>query len=494
MSAGRRRTVKALVALGSVLAFLSVFSIWVERQALDTDDWVDTSDQLIADETIRTAVGDFLVDQLYENVDIERELEDILPGETKGLAGPVSGGLRQFAGEGADQVLRTSTAQSLWQDANRSAHEQLVAVLEDEEGAVTTEGEEVNLDLGQLVVNLAEEVGIGTQVEERLPEETGEVTILRSDELQTAQDITTGVKGLAIVLSLLTILAFGLAVYLSRGSRWVTVLFSGAGLIAAGFAAIVAREVAGGIVVNELVADQSIEPAAERTWSIATSLMTSIATTAIVVGVLLGIAGWLASPTRSAHSTRRLLAPVLREYPAYVYTALAVLVGLYLLTAPAQNLRSLLTTLAIAGLAALGIRELRRQSEEEFPEASMEDTFGPTRDRLTGLWKSARVGERASKLGRSEKPGEGEGEGEGGDAERRTPPERGPAEHGPAADQAPASEQPTPVTRQQPVPPADPEESRLNRLERLAELHSKGVLTDEEFAAEKRRLLGGGGD
>jgi hypothetical protein len=36
------------------------------------------------------------------------------------------------------------------------------------------------------------------------------------------------------------------------------------------------------------------------------------------------------------------------------------------------------------------------------------------------------------------------------------------------------------------------EESRLRRLERLAELHEKGVLTDEELAAEKARVLGNG--
>ena len=35
----------------------------------------------------------------------------------------------------------------------------------------------------------------------------------------------------------------------------------------------------------------------------------------------------------------------------------------------------------------------------------------------------------------------------------------------------------------------DPEDARLERLERLADLHEKGVLTDEELAAEKARLL-----
>jgi putative oligomerization/nucleic acid binding protein len=40
--------------------------------------------------------------------------------------------------------------------------------------------------------------------------------------------------------------------------------------------------------------------------------------------------------------------------------------------------------------------------------------------------------------------------------------------------------------------PVDEEDSRLRRLERLAELREKGVLTEEEFAAEKARVLGGG--
>lgn len=456
MSPTRRRTVKALVVLGSVLAFFSVFAIWTERQALNTDDWVDTSDELIADETIRAAVADYLVDQLYENVDVEQELEDILPDDIKDLAGPASGGLRQVAGSGAEEVLKTSTAQTLWREANRTAHEQLIAVLEDESGAVSSSDGEVTLDLASLVTNLAEEVGIGTRLAEQLPEDAGQVTILRSNELKTAQDVAAGIKGLALVLSLLTFLCFGLAIYLSRGGRWVTVLFCGVGLVAAGFATIVARSVTGGVVVDQLVADESVRPAAESAWSISTSLMTSIAMTAIVVGVLFGIAGWLGSPAGSARSTRRFLAPILRDYAPYVYAGLAIVVGIYFLAAPTQNLRSLLTTLAIAGLAAFGIAELRKQTEEEFPDADLDDYVGGARRAVTGAVKSANIGERASKLRLPEvrRPTEAEGE---------RKPELG-------------TERDT--------------EARLSRLERLAELHDKGVLTEEEFLAEKSRLLG----
>src|SRR5260221_1838913 len=345
MSRGRRRTVKALVVLGSVLAFLSVFAIWIERQALNTPDWVSTSDKLLQNQTIRSAVAEYLVNQLYENVNVEKELREILPGDTKELAGPAAGGLRQVAGTRAEKVLETSTAQSLWEDANRSAHEQLVSVLEEKGEAVSTENGTVSLNLGSLLTNLANQVGIGQQLAEKLPPDAGQIKILRSDQLKTAQNIATAVKGLALVLSLLTFAAFAGAIYLSRDSRWVTVLFSGIGLIAAGFAVIVARHIAGGIVVGQLVVTESARPAGEAAWSIATSLMTSIATTVIVVGALFSIAGWLGSPTASAQASRRALAPILRGHVAYVYTGLAIIVGIYFLSAPTQGLRSLLPTL-----------------------------------------------------------------------------------------------------------------------------------------------------
>ena len=90
MGRGRRRLVKFLIALGSLLAFLSVFAIWTERQALNTDDWVATSGRLIENEEIRSAVADYLVDQLYENVDVEKKVEEILPDDFKDAAGPAA--------------------------------------------------------------------------------------------------------------------------------------------------------------------------------------------------------------------------------------------------------------------------------------------------------------------------------------------------------------------------------------------------------------------
>jgi hypothetical protein len=467
MSRGRRRLVRALVILGSILAFLSVLAIWTERQALNTDDWVDTSGQLLENETIRGALSDYLVDQLYENVDVRKELEEKFPEETKELAGPAASGLRQVAGGLAEKALETSTAQELWEETNRTTHEQLLAVLENKKEAVETDEGNVRLNLGGLLTNFAEQVGIGESLAEKLPPDAAHIEILKSDQLKTAQDIAVAIKGLALLLSILTFAAFGAAIYLAREERWVTVLLSGIGLVAAGFAVVVARHVAGGIVVDQLVKTESVKPAGEAAWSIGTSLMTSIATTVIVVGILFLIAGWLASPTGGARATRRYLAPTLHLHTAYVYAGLVIVVGFYFLTGPTQGLRAFITTLIVAAMAAFGIHELRRQTEEEYPEATYDEVYGRTKDKVVGAVKEAnipeKVGEQASKLRLPEvrRPGSGEGREE-------------------------AAEAPTSTL------PVSDDDTRLARLERLGALREKGILTDEEFAAEKARLLSGG--
>jgi hypothetical protein len=43
---------------------------------------------------------------------------------------------------------------------------------------------------------------------------------------------------------------------------------------------------------------------------------------------------------------------------------------------------------------------------------------------------------------------------------------------------------------QQGAPPPEPEDDSAAQLQNLAQLHTQGVLTDEEFAAAKAKILG----
>lgn len=493
---GRRRGIRALVALGSVLAFLAIFSVWLERQVLNTDDWVETSTELIENETVRTAIANYLVDELYANVDMEAELESILPEEIKGLAGPAAGGLRQGAGQATERILRSGTAKTLWETANRTAHQELVVVLEGGDDRLSTEGGVVTLDLGAMLRDLGRQIGLSGNLTDRIPPEAGKVEILRSSELKTAQQIAQAVKGLALLLSFLSLLSFGLAVYLSRGQRWVALLTSAIGLLSAAFAVLILRRIGGGLVVNQLVEDPSVRPAAEAAWSIGTSLLAAIAVSVIVFSILLAIASWLAAPAPSSRQARRFLAPGLRDHLGIFYGGLAVLAGFYLLISPSQNLRSLLTVLVIVALAAFGLRELRRMTMAEYPDVPPWTGFTRARQSAGTIWRS--MISRGKRIGTDAQPERNRDETDELQVH--------PAPSSTSAGSEPRTsmlDQPTtaPTPPDMPEPPTKPAvaaggdiDARLERLERLAALHERGVLDERELAAEKARLLGEDGD
>lgn len=57
------------------------------------------------------------------------------------------------------------------------------------------------------------------------------------------------------------------------------------------------------------------------------------------------------------------------------------------------------------------------------------------------------------------------------------------------AEQEAAEGPPQPMAAAQP-PPAAPQESPIEQLKELAQLKEQGILTEEEFAAQKAKILG----
>lgn len=439
-----RITCRVLVVLASLLAFLSIFTTWIDRQALNTDEWVSTSGRLLDDKAISDAVADYAVDRLFASVDVSDELKKRLPKEAKPLSAPAAGALRQFAVQVAEQALQTPRLQAAWRGANRTAHSNLVAILEDKSSAVSTEDGRVVLDLRPVVEQLAARIGVDKKLANKIPTDVAQVEIVRSDELKSAQTITTIFEGLALVFSLGTLLLFALAAFLARGRRWVVVFGYGVGLIVAGIAALALRKVAGGVVIDQLVTDDSVRTAAQQAFSIGTDLLASVAKGAIALGALFVLAAFLASPAHSAVVVRRAMAPSFIGRPVATWSVFAVAVLLYLILAPPQSSGELYSTLALAALAGFGVEALSRKIHHEFPDAKP----GDTRERIR---------QRARELS-------------AGGARRAR------AAFGDISDL---------VERER-----DPEDARLDRLAKLGELHDKGILTRAEFKAEKQRLLG----
>ena len=427
-----RRASLALIVVASVLAFVGVISIWANRQLLETDNWVETSGELLDDDDIKDAVADFLVEAVFSNVDVEGELERKLPPQTRPLAGPASGALRALGGQAARAALDRPKVQELWENANRLAHEQFITVVEGGGENVSTEGGVVTLNLAGIAERVGEQTGIN--VADKIPPDAAQIEVLQSDELAAAQDAVKLLRDVAIVLTILVLGLYALAIYLAKGWRREALRAVGFGFVAVGIAILVVRNIAGNVVVDALASTESVRPAAEATWSIGTSLLSEGGAAMIFYGVFIVIGAWLAGRTALATGLRRALAPAFHQRWV-AYAGLALIVVLLFWWAPTDGFRRLVPSLILIALLLAGAEVLRRQTIREFP--------GETWDQASARWREL----FASMRGRVSDAVPG-----GGGAGRA--------------------------------------DDRVAQLERLGKLRDSGVLDEEEFAAEKKRLLG----
>ena len=392
----RRRTLPlVLIVIGSLLAFVSIFALWANRQLLDTDNWTDTSSQLLEDDDIRGQISVFLVDELYANVDVQGQLEEALPPRTQPLAGPAAGALKDLAVRGVDALLQRPRPQTVWEEANRRAHTRLLQVVEGGGDVVSTEEGDVTLDLKALLGQTADRVGVGARAEARIPEDAAQIKIMEADNLELAQDAVDLLKAAAIVLVALGLGLIALAVYIARGWRREALRASGFGLLLAGALVLLGRSLAGDAVVDSLVATEAVRPAAESAWDISTSLLVEAASAAVIYGIVLIFAAWLGGPTRAATATRRFIAPYLRERNI-AYGALVAIALLLVAWGPTPALRRPIPALILIALLALGVEVLRRQTAREFPNASREESLGHMRERLSHLGRRRGSGGEAA--------------------------------------------------------------------------------------------------
>ena len=365
----RRWLARGLVVLAALLAFLALHAIWLDRQLLNTDNWTASSSELLEKPAVRNQAAAFLTDELYARVDIEAAIRDALPPRAQVLAEPAARLLRERVELRARQMLQRPKVQTLWEDANRTAHQMLMRVLEGGGPNVSTENGKVVLDLKSLLEQLQAQVGIGGRVAGALPAGAAQITVLESDQLATAQDVAKLIDGLPIVLTALSLLLFAAALLLAPDVRRHTVRGYGIGLMVAGAGAVASIAWAGDYVVGSLSDTAATEPVVRDVWDVYDTLLIEAATATIGYGAVMVLGAWLAGPTAWAVDLRRALAPYLAQ-PALAYGAFAALMFIVVVWwSPTPATRNPVTALLLVALLALGFEALRRRTRSEFPGA-----------------------------------------------------------------------------------------------------------------------------
>lgn len=155
-----RAIVWLLIVLASVLLVASVTANWVQLALLDTDQVVDTTDEILEDADVQEQLSIFAVDQLYATVDVQGEIEKRLPAPAKALAAPAGAAFRQLATDVAERALASPQVQGLVSGAVGRAQEEFVSLIRDENEYVSTTDGVVTLEYGRVVADLASRLGL----------------------------------------------------------------------------------------------------------------------------------------------------------------------------------------------------------------------------------------------------------------------------------------------------------------------------------------------
>jgi len=234
---------------------------------------------------------------------------------------------------------------------------------------VQINGGTVSLNLHQIVADLADRLGLPPAVAEKLPPSVANLKIVTSSQLGLVRSLAKALHALALLLTILTFVLYVLAMFLSSGRRRGTLILVGSSLVFAGLIVILGRKIGQGQLVSAITNDASIEPAANDAYSVATSLLVQVAGAAIIIGIPVIFAGFLAGPARWAVAVRRFLAPHFRTYPGLAYWIVLGLLALVFIWGPIPATRNPFEMLIFTILALVGAHVLRGQIAEEFPDA-----------------------------------------------------------------------------------------------------------------------------
>ena len=203
-----------LLVIGFILVPISAVAIWSHNQLTNTDRYVETVAPLADNKDIQQAVAAVVVTALFEQVDPAKRIEDALPSRAGFLGEPIATAMKSYATDVTEKLLASDRFQTLWDNVNRRAHNQLVALLTDDldkaKGSVAIKDGKVTLDLGNVIEQVqAKLVSAGLTFLDgvSVPPVKRTIAIINTEGLAEARSYVSILDTLAWVLPVLAILA-----------------------------------------------------------------------------------------------------------------------------------------------------------------------------------------------------------------------------------------------------------------------------------------------
>lgn len=307
-----------LILIGALLAPVAVVGAWARQLVVDTDAYVETVAPIASDPGVQaavtnrvtTAVVDALnVDDLTTQVGdalAQLDLPPIVATGIQSLKGPLEDAVTGFVHKQVAKIVSSDAFAATWTEANRTAHEQIVATLRgdpDAIGQISDSGQLV-IDITPIIEQVKQSlVDAGFELAGRIPTVKVTFPVASSADFVKLQNAYNAVDigGRALPWISLLLLAAGVLVA-QRRSRALVI----AGLALAGSMAILAV----GLAIGRWFYTNSLPPTVQRPdvaitiYDQVISLLRVELRVGLVLGLIVAIIAFLAGGTSAARSVR----------------------------------------------------------------------------------------------------------------------------------------------------------------------------------------------
>ncbi|WP_421741176.1 hypothetical protein [Cellulomonas sp.] len=315
---GRSTAAVILILIGALLAPVAVVGSWARGLMVDTDRYVDTVAPIAQDPLVQSAVSNRITLAVVEALNVEDlttqatdavanlDLPPVVSGAVQSLQAPLQEAITGFIRKNVTKIVSSDAFENIWEEANRAAHEQIVATLRGDPDALAqiSDSGALTLDITPIIEQVKTSLEqAGFTIVSRIPTINVSFPIASSADLvrlQSAYRLIDIVGGLLPYLSL-GLLAAGVLAAQHRSRALVVAGLSLAGaMLLLGFALLIGRS----LYASSLPPTVQRVDTAVSIYDQFVSLLRIGLRVGLVLGLLLAIIAFVAGGTTAARRLR----------------------------------------------------------------------------------------------------------------------------------------------------------------------------------------------
>lgn len=286
-----------LVCLAVALLTVGNLVFWIGNTMVKQDRWVAATSPVIKDPAVQQTMALYTTNQIFSNVDVQKNIENVLPPRADFLAPQLTTQLRGGTQKVLQSVLAKPSFQDKWNQIQARQHDRLISF------ATKYEGDD-KISINEIFTQLADslkDTKLSFLAGKQLPSKVGDITVVNATWLPVFHNIVTNIDTWRLVSVILLVVAVGGAVWLSQRRRRTLYIFSWA---AAGFmaATLVALHVIRDRTTSKV--DPQYAEGVRHAIQIVFHSLVIQTTTILLAALLVGFIAWISGTSRGAMAVK----------------------------------------------------------------------------------------------------------------------------------------------------------------------------------------------